>query len=103
MANSTDRLDRLDHPGHPAPSAPPAPPFPAASSPLARRAALDTRPLHHRPFSLGPGGASSLFSRAVERALVEEMADQLRGRSPNASEVGKWAEEIVEAFRDPSS
>jgi hypothetical protein len=85
----------------PDPSAAPPPP----PSLIARRAALDPRPLHHRPFSLGPGGASSLFSRAVERALVEEMAGQLRGQvisgdSANASEIGKWAADIIAAFKE---
>jgi hypothetical protein len=87
----------------PSPSSSPTPAPPASL--IARRAALDSRPLHRRPFSLGPGGAASLFTRAVERALVEEMAGQLRGQvisgdSANASEIGKWAADIIAAFKE---
>lgn len=67
---------------------------------ISRLAALDSRALSGRAHSLGPGGASSMFSRAVERALVEEMAGQLRGEPSSVSEIGDWAAEIIAAFRE---
>jgi hypothetical protein len=100
MANQSPIHRPLDDADPPA-SLPPAAPPPPPASLIARRAALDQRPLHHRPFSLGPGGASSLFSRAVERALVEEMAGQLRGQViSEGTEIGKWAADIIAAFKE---
>jgi hypothetical protein len=61
---------------------------------IARLAKLDSRPLSGLPRSLGPGGASSAFARAVDKALVDEMADQLR----ESGEIGKWAADIIAAF-----
>lgn len=64
--------------------------------------ALDQRLLADRSHSLGPGGASALFSQAVSKALVDEMAEQLReGPFETTSEDGevrRWAKEIIEAF-----
>jgi hypothetical protein len=74
------------------PSSPP--PIPR----IARLAKLDSRPLSGLPRSLGPGGASSAFARAVDKALVDEMADQLRGLDTGESEIGDWAGEIIAAF-----
>lgn len=73
---------------------------PTAPSRFTLLAQLDQRALSGRPFSLGPGGASSVFARAVERALVEEMAEQLRGRAESVSEVGRWAADIIAAFKE---
>ena len=70
------------------------PPNPPALPRIARLAKLDSRPLSGLPRSLGPGGASSAFARAVDKALVDEMADQLR----EAGEIGKWAADIIAAF-----
>ena len=70
-----------------------------SSTRIARLAALDHRVLSGNPHSLGPGGASSLFSRAVDKALVNEMAEQLREgplkMDADASEIRKWASEII--------
>jgi len=63
-------------------------------------AQLDRRVLHGRVHSIGAGGASSIFARAVDKALVEEMADQLRGREGCKTEIGEWAREIIAAFRE---
>ena len=77
----------------------------SASNPpsrIARLATLDPRILAGRPHSLGPGGASALLSQAVSRALVDEMAEQLRegpfDLEEGSSELRKWAGEIVAAF-----
>lgn len=71
---------------------------------IARLAALDNHPLSSRSHSLGAGGASSLFNRAVEKALVDEMAEQLREGpfepQPEDSDLRRWAGEIVAAFMD---
>jgi hypothetical protein len=67
---------------------------------IAKLAALDQRLLAGTPRSLGPGGASSAFSQAVQQALVEEMVEQLRGRITLRSEIGDWAAEIIAAFRE---
>jgi hypothetical protein len=76
-------------------------PTPAPSR-LDLLAQLDFCLLSGRRHSLGPGGASSIFSRAVDKALCDEIADQLRGGSSGRdSEIGKWAAEIIEAFREP--
>ncbi len=61
---------------------------------------LDRRSLSGRTHMLGPGGASAAFSRAVDRALAEEIADQLRGRPMSGSEIGLWAAEIIAAFKE---
>jgi hypothetical protein len=70
------------------------------SSRIARLAALDSHSLSGHQHSLGPGGASAMFTQAVQRALVEEMAFRLRhgdgGRS--GTEIGEWAFEIIAAF-----
>ena len=67
-------------------------------------AQLDRRVLHGRVHSIGAGGASSIFARAVDKALVEEMADQLRGltreRKAEPTEIEKWADDIIAAFRE---
>lgn len=64
--------------------------------------ALDQRILTSRPHSLGPGGASALFSQAVSKALVDDMAEQLREGpfeiTGEDGEVRRWAKEIIEAF-----
>jgi len=65
---------------------------------IARLAALDSHSLSGRQHSLGPGGASAMFTQAVQRALVEEMAAQLRGLDTGESEIGDWAGEIIAAF-----
>jgi len=68
---------------------------------IARLAQLDSRLLAGTSRSLGPGGASAAYSNAVQKALVDEMADQLRGGTGEArSEIGHWAAEIIEAFRE---
>lgn len=74
----------------------PAPP-PTRTALLAQ---LDSRALSGRVHSLGPGGASSMFSRAVEKALVDEMAAQLRGNPVSSRDVGWWARDIIAAFRE---
>lgn len=75
----------------------PAPPV----SRISRLASLDRRVLSGHQHSLGPGGASALFARAVDRAMVEEMADQLRGElGSRESEIGCWAAEIIAAFQE---
>jgi len=69
---------------------------------IARLAQLDSHSLSGRQHSLGPGGASAMFTQAVQRALVEEMAAQLRLSPVETegydSEIGKWAQAIIEAF-----
>ena len=67
-------------------------------------AQLDHRVLSGRRHSLGAGGASSLFTAAVSKALIDEMAEQLR-EGPfesveSDSEIRKWAVEIIAAFED---
>lgn len=77
------------------------PPVPPPSTRLSRLAALDSRILAGNPRSLGPGGASAVYEQAVRKALVDEMADQLRGGTGESlSEIGKWAAEIIEAFSE---
>ena len=71
---------------------------PAPPTRIARLVALDTRRLTGRRHSLGPGGASGAFTRAIEKALVEEMADQLRGKSVSDGPIGDWAADIIAAF-----
>ena len=73
------------------------PPIPSRISRLAQ---LDFHVLSGRQHSLGPGGASAMFTQAVQRALIEEMVEQLRGSSESVSEVGQWAAEIIAAFRE---
>ena len=73
------------------------PPIPSRISRLAQ---LDSHVLSGRQHSLGPGGASAMFTQAVQRALIEEMVEQLRGSSESVSEVGQWAAEIIAAFRE---
>ena len=90
-------------PEHP-PEEPGAPPVPAKQSRIARLAGLDSRILAGRKHSLGAGGASGLFAAAVQKALVDEMAEQLRegpfeGTSEDG-EVREWALEIIDAFRE---
>jgi len=79
-------------------------PVSAPPSRIARLAELDQRILAGRPHSLGPGGASSLFSHAVNTALVNEMAEQLRegpfDTQEDDSDIRKWAGEIIVAFRE---
>lgn len=61
--------------------------------------ALDRRDLSGHKHFLGAGGASVVFNRAVEKALVDEIAEQLRGREElDWNEVSMWAAEIIEAF-----
>jgi hypothetical protein len=78
------------------------PPSPAPPSRIAVLASLDHRLLASRPHSLGPGGASALFSQAVFKALVDEMSEQLREGpfeiTNEDGEVRRWAKEIIEAF-----
>ncbi len=76
------------------------PPVPPAHSRITRLASLDSRILSGTARSLGPGGSSAAFANAVNKALVDEMADQLRGVSGNYSEISDWAAEIIAAFRD---
>lgn len=68
------------------------------TSRLAQLAVLDQRPLAGRQHSLGPGGASAAFSRAVDKALVDEMAEQLRGRPRGTGELATWAADIIAVF-----
>jgi hypothetical protein len=76
-------------------------PPPAPPTRISRLAALDQRLLSGTVRSLGPGGASAAFSNAVQKALVDEMADQLRGGTGESlSEIGRWATEIIDAFRE---
>ena len=77
---------------------PPAvPPVPTR---IARLAALDSRKLVGTVRSLGPGGASAVYEQAVRKALVDEMADQLRGQGESSGEIGVWAGQIIAAFRE---
>lgn len=73
------------------------PPIPSR---IARLAQLDSHSLSGRQHSLGPGGASAMFTQAVQRALVEEMAFQLRHGNVGqpGTEIGEWAFEIIAAF-----
>lgn len=77
-------------------------PKPVVPSRISRLTALDQHVLDGRKHSLGAGGASALFSRAVEKALVDEIAEQLREgpfeTQETDSEIRKWAAEIVSAF-----
>ena len=67
---------------------------------ISRLAQLDSHVLSGRQHSLGPGGASAMFTQAVQRALVEEMAFQLRHSNVGqpGTEIGEWAFEIIAAF-----
>ena len=80
----------------------PAPP--SVPSSISRLAALDQYVLARRTHSLGPGGVSSIFSRAIEKALIDEIAEQLREgpfETQNGdSEIRKWAGAIIEAFSE---
>ena len=67
---------------------------------ISRLAQLDSHVLSGRQHSLGPGGASAMFTQAVQRALIEEMTAQLRGDDGSMSEIGAWADEIIAAFRE---
>ena len=70
------------------------------SSRISRLAQLDSHVLSGRQHSLGPGGASAMFTQAVQRALVEETAFQLRHGNVGqpGTEIGQWAFEIIAAF-----
>lgn len=68
---------------------------------MERLTQLDFCLLSGRPHSFGPGGASATFSQAATKALRDEIVDQLRGRAASATEIGEWAAEIIEAFREP--
>jgi hypothetical protein len=76
----------------------PAHPSAAPPTRISRLAALDQRLLAGTPRSLGPGGASAAFANAIQKALVDEMADQLRGQAAGDSEIGAWAVDIIDAF-----
>lgn len=72
---------------------------------VVRLAQLDIRRLASRVHSLGAGGASAVFGRAVEKALIDEMAEQLRcGRRGAVCEsdgdIAMWAADIIAAFRE---
>ena len=72
---------------------------------VVRLAQLDIRRLASRAHSLGAGGASAAFGRAVEKALIDEMAEQLRcGRRGAVCEsdgdIAVWAADIIAAFRE---
>jgi hypothetical protein len=79
-------------------------PAPPPATRISRLAALDRQVLAGRAHSLGPGGASSLFFRAVDKALVDEIAEQLREGpfeiSAEDGEVRKWAKDIITAFEE---
>jgi hypothetical protein len=89
-------LDIIDASDTGEPYVPPSPP--PIPSRIVRLAQLDSHSLSGRQHSLGPGGASAMFTQAVQRALVEEMASQLRGLDTGESEIGDWADEIIDAF-----
>jgi hypothetical protein len=93
-------LDIIDASDIGEPYVPPSPP--PIPSRIARLAQLDSHSLSGRQHSLGPGGASAMFTQAVQRALVEEMAAQLRLSPVETegydSEIGKWAQAIIAAF-----
>ncbi len=91
---------------------PPATPTPTR---IERIAQLDQRRVGGSSRSLGPGGASAAFANAVQKALVDEIADQLRRssgtwgdvaerelarRGHQPSEIGKWAADIIAAFEE---
>ena len=89
-------------------------PPPAPPTRIARLAALDSRLLAGTPRSLGPGGASAGYEQSVRKALVDEMADQLRSgpgtygavataeleKRGRLSEIGQWAADIIAAFKE---
>jgi len=93
LARGPASFHRLDNP-------PPATP----PTRISRLAQVDQRVLAGTPRSLGPGGASAVYEQAVRKALVDEMADQLRfGVDMNKrlnSEIAWWAAEIVAAFKE---
>ena len=93
---------------------PPSSPPPAPTR-ISKLAALDSRKLAGTVRSLGPGGASAVYEQAVRKALVDEMAYQLRmssgtygaaatleleKRGVKRSEVGQWAAEIIAALKE---
>jgi hypothetical protein len=90
-------LDIIDTTDTGEPYIPLTPPIPSR---IARLAQLDSHSLSGRQHSLGPGGASAMFTQAVQRALVEEMAFQLRHGNVGqpGTEIGEWAFEIIAAF-----
>jgi len=71
---------------------------------IAKIANLDSRTLSGRSHSLGAGGASAVFARAVEQALRNEIAEQLREGpfeiQEEDSEIRRWAKEIIEVFSE---
>lgn len=81
-----------------------------AAARIALLNSLDRRAISGRSTYLGPGGASATFNAAVQQALRDEIADQLRGQvNPHKpeedgggywSEIGRWASDIVAAFRE---
>jgi hypothetical protein len=95
---------------HPESADPPPVPPPTR---ISRLAALDSRVLAGTSRSLGPGGASAAYSNAVQKALIDEMAEQLRAgpgtygavatreleKRGKLSEIGQWAAEIIAAFQ----
>jgi hypothetical protein len=89
-------LDIIDASDIGEPYVPPSPP--PIPSRIARLAQLDSHSLSGRQHSLGPGGASAMFTQAVQRALVEEMAAQLRGADWRETDIGRWAAGIIAAF-----
>ena len=83
------------------PEQPGPPPVPSRTVLLAQ---LDARLLAGRRHSLGAGGASAAFSSAVGKALIDEIAEQLREGpfeiSEEDGEVRRWAKEIIAAFEE---
>ena len=71
---------------------------------IERIAQLDQRRVGGSSRSLGPGGASAAFANAVQKALVDEMADQLRNRKGpdvhRSTAIGAWAADIIAAFEE---
>ena len=76
------------------------PPVPPVHSRIGKLAQLNSRILSGTPRSLGAGGASAVFGQAVQKALLDEMVNQLRGADECDSEISKWAREIIAAFRE---
>jgi len=70
--------------------------LPPALTRIQKLAALDSRLLSGMSRSLGPGGASAVYEQSVRKALVDEMADQLRAQG----QIGQWAFEIIAAFKE---
>ena len=84
----------------PNPMAYPPPGAPPPHARITRLAELDMRVLAGRMHKLGPGAASLVFAEAVKKALVEETRDQLLGKDASDSEMGRWAADIIDAFRE---